>query len=334
MTSAPSKPGPWRRLPLLPGDDRRRTDPLRRVPLLFFQAEKHDDGLRFRVSDLVHVWTAAKTSRAELTAEAVRTGCSIDPGEDGEQYEVLVGKLEEAVAGRGGAKVWLTGDDVDQRTSSSPLALLGLDLELDLGLATSIPLPDPLGLLEWEFRMVRDDSAVLTREVIMPALRTIDAGRERQELLRRRIKEKDHVIGKLMDKIESSGIDLGMMFPGFAGPRTGFDAGWAAKVVPGVEPFRDDEWVGGKVQNGGDDRDGGLGEVLNALRDPQTGHLVFEPHQLGSDGGQPPDLKDITTTTTTPATSAESRREKKVPRSIAFITSKKSFRYADSSKVS
>lgn len=224
---------------------------------LFSRFIRKQDGLKFQVTDLVHLWTAAKTTRVELEEEASKTRCSIDPSEDEEQYEVLITKLEEAVSGCDAGKIQL------HETENSAA---------HFKIETSIPLPPPLGVLEWTFSMVGQDSSALTQELLIPALRLIDAGRRREDELSRMMKEKDHVIGKLIDKIEGSGIDLGMVFPGFAGARKGLSARQAAKVVPGVEAFVEGEWKR-KVEG----EDGGVVKgILNWLRHATAEELVLE----------------------------------------------------------
>lgn len=227
--------------------------------VLFYTCQREEGGLKLQITDLVYIWSAVKTSKEELKAEAVRTRCSIDPTEDDEQYEVLVHKLEEAVSGRNGASVEIVRD----KNSSTPNPAR---FEIE----TLMPLPSPLGTLEWTFRMVRQEPSILTQELVIPALHVIDASRRREEDLRRRIKEKDHVIGKLMDKTEGSGIDLAMVFPGFAGARKGLNAIQAANVVPGVAAFRVEDW-GGDLKDGDDS---GFKEIIDTLRDPETGKVV------------------------------------------------------------
>ena len=229
-----------------------------RSSVLFFTLKRHRDGLHLQFTDLVHVWIASNTSREELIEEALRRRCSIDPSEDDEQYEVLLSKLEEAISGRDGASVRLVQD----KQASAPMRF-----EIE----TSIPLPRPLGMLEWTFHMVRQGPSAFMQDVVMPAFCVIDVSRRREQDLQRKIKEKDHVIGRLVDKIEGSGIDLSMVFPGFAGARKGLNARQAAEVVPGIKAFRVEDW-GGDLKDGDD---GGLKEIVDALKDPETGKVAW-----------------------------------------------------------
>ncbi len=265
---APAISPAWRNLPI--ADSNQIHD-----SVLFFTFKRYADGLKLHITDLIHIWASARTSKEELKEEAVRTRCSIDPSEDEEQYEVLLTKLEEAVSGRNGATVQLVGD----KKSSTPVRF-----EIE----ASIPLPVPLGVLEWTFQMVRQEPSVLTEELVIPTLCVIDASRRREEDLRRRIKEKDHVIGKLMDKIEGSGIDLSMVFPGFAGVRKGLNSRQAAKVVPGIEAFREGEWG----RNPKDRIDGGFEKIVDALKDSETGKVVWRApmsYMRGSNSDKPGD---------------------------------------------
>ncbi|ERF72188.1 hypothetical protein EPUS_02980 [Endocarpon pusillum Z07020] len=257
---APTSMPTWRRLPIADTNEVLSS-------LLFFTFERDEGGIDLSVTDLVHIWRAVKTSKQELKEEAIKTRCSIDPTEDEEQYEVLLNKLEESISGSHGSQVRLlrhTEHSIPER------------FEIE----TSIPLPTPLGTLQWSFRMVRQAPSALTRELVVPALRVIDASRRREEDLRRKIKDKDHVIAKLMDKIEGSGMDLAMVFPGFAGARKALSARQAAQLVPGVKAFRVEEW-GADLKDGDD---GGLREIVDALKDEGTGKVVWRPPRAAGEG--------------------------------------------------
>ena len=83
---------------------------------------------------------------------------------------------------------------------------------------------------------------LLTRELLLPAL-AADLKNERQinELITK-IKEKDHVITRLLDKIEQSSMDLSLVFPGYGTGRKGLNVKQAVKLVPGVSRFDEDGW--------------------------------------------------------------------------------------------
>lgn len=228
--------------------------------ILFFTLQRHEDGLKLEVTDLVYLWLAAKTSKEDLKEEAARSHCSIDPSEDEEQYEVLISRLEDAVSGLGGASIRIGPSDDGEDD-----ARRGFEIE------ASIPLPRPLGILQWRFRLVRQGAEALMKELVLPALASVESSRKREEDLRRKLKEKDHVITKLVDKIEASGIDLSAVFPGFVGARKGLSVRQAAKVVPGIEAFKEDEWE----WKGRKESSAGMKEVLDALRDVEAGEMVW-----------------------------------------------------------
>jgi XLF-Cernunnos, XRcc4-like factor, NHEJ component len=264
MTSSQPLQPSWRRLPITT-----HSAPPR--PILFFTFHSHaQGGLELHVSDLVHLWSAAQTSRPALHAEAARSRCPIDPSEDADQHEVLVAKLKDALFGRDGAEVravLVAGDagaDVDGDDDDEASMLSRFDI------VTSMPLPASLGLLKWTFRMVRQGPAGLARRLVLPALRVVEASRGREEQLRRAIREKDHVIGRLIDRIEGAGMDLAMVFPGLVGARKGLHGRLAEELVPGIRAFRGD----GEMGDG--DFGGGLKEVLDSLKDPEIEKLVLK----------------------------------------------------------
>lgn len=269
MSSSTPPPPAWRRLPVA------ANSPSPHTTILFFTFQRHAQGLELHVSDLIHIWSAAQTSKEALHAEAARTRCRIDPSEDAEQYEVLLGKLEDALCGRDGGSVRVVvvagdaahGDDGDDNDDASTLSRFDIE--------TSMPLPAPLGVLKWTFRMVRQGPAVFARAVVLPALRVVEASRRREEQLRRVIREKDHVIGRLMDRIEGAGMDLAMVFPRVVGARKGLNARLAEELVPGIRAFRGD----GELK---DENSGVLKEVMDSIRDLDTGEVVSNGHGLSA----------------------------------------------------
>lgn len=238
----------WRKLPLPPQEN---------LPPLLFRYITSLNSYEIYLTDLTYIWSERLNHRGIL-GRASDESTSIDPSEDAEQFKVLLEKIEDALRGSPGSSITLTSG-----TRSNSLEL-----------TTTTKLPSPLPPLQWTFYLSREPQNSLTAELLLPLLKE-EADREaRQRSLLDHLKEKDWVLRKLFDKIESSGIDLSSVFPGAAGLRTAKKGGsitlsQAAKYIKGLAPFDEQAWLN---EFGGDNAESGLvpnlvGELSNAALD-------------------------------------------------------------------
>lgn len=246
---------PWRDLPFA-----NRTNGL---PKMLFRLVRTGNGFDLYVTDFIHAWKARDTSQAELQRKAARERCPIDPSEDSSQIDVLISKLEDGLSGsnRGRCKVGPGVRDTAQQASVGGFTLF-----------TTTPLPAPLPPLRWRFELLQQDLMLLTSELLLPSLAAQLSYQVQAQDLQRRIKEKDHVIGRLMDKIEQSSIDLSLVFPGFGSGRKGLNAKQATKVVPGIAGFDVERWK----TDFGVDTLAPAQSLVEALRKPGSSQLCFE----------------------------------------------------------
>ena len=112
----------------------------------------------------------------------------------------------------------------------------------------------------------------MARELLLPALASDLKLRTQVEELRCKIEEKDHVITRLMDKIEQSSMDLSLVFPGYSSGRKGLTAKQATKVVPGISKFDETAWE----KDFGGERLATTRTLAEAFRKPGTDQLWFE----------------------------------------------------------
>ncbi|KAL9621418.1 MAG: hypothetical protein Q9160_004178 [Pyrenula sp. 1 TL-2023] len=109
----------------------------------------------------------------------------------------------------------------------------------------------------------------IQQEILVPALEAA-ARRDEQILsLKQHLRNKDHVISRLLDKIDSSGIDLSMVFPGLTTARSSkkrIDAEQAEKSVAGLAAFNESEWEETQNQKNSSDASTIVG-LLEAIRD-------------------------------------------------------------------
>src|SRR5579862_2354312 len=187
----------WHVLPL----DRR---PGSVPPLLAKHSIDTKTGYNVYLTDLACVWSEA-LGRRQIIARGLEEDTSIDPSEDASQLKILLEKVRMALEGAEGTFLEL-------------LPRKGGD---GLVLRANAVLPSPLKPLVWQIYLDPSPPQVLTEQLVLPLLGHQLALRGEVEALIEQVKSKDHVIGKLMDKVELSGMDLGSIFPGIVGLNTG-----------------------------------------------------------------------------------------------------------------
>src|SRR3954464_13794490 len=72
-------------------------------PKLLFKFLTNFNGYELYVTDFLHCWKESR-DRQSITEEATRAGCSIDPGEDASQFDVLLSKLRDGLSGDNGGR--------------------------------------------------------------------------------------------------------------------------------------------------------------------------------------------------------------------------------------
>ncbi|OAL70968.1 hypothetical protein A7D00_4630 [Trichophyton violaceum] len=209
----------WERLPLYSNS----------YPPLLFSYEPSSEGYEVFLTDLGHVWSES-LSHKQIIDRAAKDDTSIDPSQDEDQYSVLLQKINDALHGSKGTSLCLSG-----RGAGSSLRL-----------STTTKLPKPLEPLEWTLVLSKCSPSALTRHMLVPTLRSWLGIEAQQQSLCELLEEKDKIIGKLFDKIESSGLELSTVFPGMANIRHGQKRGslfsQASKLVKGVSPFDKSSW--------------------------------------------------------------------------------------------
>ncbi|CEJ55828.1 hypothetical protein PMG11_02059 [Penicillium brasilianum] len=209
----------WRRLRLSQED----------VPPLLCQYTWTRQGYELYVTDLTSIWSE-RLSLKEILKRADESATTIDPSEGLDQLDLLLTKIGEALRGDGG-----TATTINTVTTPDSLEL-----------KTTTKLPAPLRPLKWTLRVFKEPASSMTTNVILPLLRGEATWESRQRSLLDQLKQKDWVLGKLFDRFEALGADLGTVFPGAAGMRTarkGSSRSEAAKFIKGVAPFDEHTWL-------------------------------------------------------------------------------------------
>ncbi|CAG8099685.1 unnamed protein product [Penicillium olsonii] len=212
------------------------------VPPLLFQYTWTKQGYEIYITDLINIWSE-QLSQKQIIKRAEEDATTIDPGEDPAQLTVLLEKIEEAL----------------QKGKDSAILSSGAQTN-SLEVKTTTILPAPLEPLIWSLKLTKKPPSYMTSKVLLPLLKEETAWELRQRSLLQQLKQKDLVLNKLLDKMQTMSVDLGTVFPSAAGSRTsrkGTTRSEAARFVKGLEPFDEQTWLA-KTESS----DGGLASNL------------------------------------------------------------------------
>ncbi|MCJ1382951.1 hypothetical protein MMC17_006064 [Xylographa soralifera] len=163
---------------------------------------KHDissSTYNIQITDLTHIWTES-LDRRQIVRRALVENVSIDPSEDRDQLMKLLQEIEKALKGQ----------------PDTSLKIQYLDQPESITLEATVVLPSPLPRLTWSFRLSCASQELLTSNLLLPCLSELLSAKSEVASLLTHIKEKDHVINRLTEKLEASGIELTAVFPSAA----------------------------------------------------------------------------------------------------------------------
>lgn len=161
---------------------------------LLFRSSFEQSSYWLQVTDLSSIWSE-DVSRDDIVRRAREVESDIHPEDDSSQMQILLDKLRSALEGEPGTSIFV-------RPLSSKL-------ELFLG----IPLPGGLSELQWSMSLGKQPLSVLQSAVINPVVANVYLQQQQIEQLSNCLREKDEAIGKILDKVESLGLDFGTIFP-------------------------------------------------------------------------------------------------------------------------
>lgn len=197
------------------------------VPLLLVKYKTDGAGYTIHLTDLTYIWSES-LSNEQIIQRSLDEETSIEPKDDSDQLRILLAKIGDSLRGSDETSLdLLPGDD-------------GMHLRLNI----LAHLPSPFRPLQWPIRLTPLDSEALRAEILIPLLANQQSLKKQVASLLVHIKEKDNVILKLKDKLESSGVDTTMIFPGAAVAKLGkrvLGREMASKVL-GLAPFNEDSW--------------------------------------------------------------------------------------------
>ncbi|KAL9094436.1 MAG: hypothetical protein Q9165_003286 [Trypethelium subeluteriae] len=180
------------------------------------------------VTDLSRIYHE-KLTKNEIIQRARDLECKIDPSQDDAQFRILLDKICAALEGQDGTRV-----------------TIAQDCDGDFRLSLVAPLPPPLESLVWAIKLSELVPEELQSHLIRPLVLAASSRKSQIDNLIDQLHEKDHVILKLLDRLEASSIDLTTIFPGTTGVKTankGVNRESVAKYVKGFARFDEREWT-------------------------------------------------------------------------------------------
>lgn len=199
---------------------------LQSLPQLLIRHSFQSDSYSISLTDLTRVWSEA-LRRRDIIKRALNENTSIDPTEDSTQLHVLLETIKKPLVGVNG---------VLELASSSYHTIL---------LRVTAKLPPPLNSLSWTYQLTLAPESSIRHEIIAPIWALAYKQHQEIEDLLRRLRERDHVISKLLDSVDNSNTDLSTIFPSTAGmkmPRDSSRREQAMQHVPGLAAFDEEAW--------------------------------------------------------------------------------------------
>ena len=197
------------------------------TPKLLVKALFGSESYQIFVTDLSRIWSEELESR-DIIRRAIKDDTAIDPYQNASQLPILLDKVASSLKGIQGTKRRIVETQTD--------ALL---------LQTTTPLPPPLEALHWNIHLKPLTSDVLKKEFVLPLLASSFIQNQQIADLISHLKDKDNVISKLLDQLESNNVDLSTVFPSASGVRPAKKAilrQQTARYVSGLGAFDEGQW--------------------------------------------------------------------------------------------
>lgn len=201
------------------------------IPPLLVSSTFTTSSYEIHITDLTYIWTES-LSRNEILKRSSDHHTSIDPNEDEDQLQHLLAKLKLAIEGQNKTSLQLQAIPSEHEGGVK-----------DLMLTITAELPAEFSDLVWPLTLKLNEQNQLTSQLTFPLLKAQQARLEELDGLIKILKDKDHVIQKLVDKIDAMGADLGHVFAGAMG-KNGKKMGrkYAEDRVSGLKRFDSVLW--------------------------------------------------------------------------------------------
>ncbi|KAI0839189.1 XLF-domain-containing protein [Hypoxylon sp. FL0890] len=218
MTSGPK----WYPLPAFPD-----------LPALMISPRFASSSYIIHVTDLANVWVE-NLDRRGILLRSLQENTSIDLSDgDLNQWAVFLSKLNAA----------FDPTLPDHHSTSLSISASSADRSSGDGLVLHVTcvLPKPLKPLKWPIYLTKCPPVGLASELVLPLIQSHHARTMEIEDLIARLKEKDAVITKLVDKLEANQTGLEHVFNSLSGKRKPSRA-LAEEKVKGLAVFNESDW--------------------------------------------------------------------------------------------
>ncbi|KAL8937442.1 MAG: hypothetical protein Q9211_003687 [Gyalolechia sp. 1 TL-2023] len=197
------------------------------IPPLLVKYQFGRSNYKIWMTDLTRIWAEALDQRP-LVQRAWDLEADIDPIES-DQRQMLLQRIKDSLDEAQGTELAISRkDDFD-----------------GIVLTASSPLPKPLKPLRWPFYLALFPGTALSTELVLPLLGEQLLIRKKIASLLAALRDKDHVIARLTDKMQAEGIELGKVFPGALSSKSSSKANSKesiGKSVRGLGPFDEAQW--------------------------------------------------------------------------------------------
>lgn len=212
----------WRALPLGVNGD---------VPTLLASIQVGTAAYTVRVTDTANIW-AESLERRQICMRAWGENTSIDPSDTPENMTKFLDSLRSA----------LDPSHQDHGLTSMSLSPAGSSGDDADGLVLNITCELPgLSPLKWPVQLKKQPSSSLAGNLVLPLVQGQHARAHEVEVLTEMLSQKDAIITKLLDKLESTGTGLEHVFNTLSSKKKVSRATAEAKVK-GLAPFDQSSW--------------------------------------------------------------------------------------------
>ncbi|QDS70343.1 hypothetical protein FKW77_008828 [Venturia effusa] len=173
-------------------------------------------------TDLSRLWHE-ELERDDIIWQANKNRIQIDI-EDANNFGILLKHLDSSL---------VDAFDVTEKKSTR------------IELRTAIKLPEPLPEATWTFRLELQEDEDFRKHVTIPLFDQIRTQEKNETELIQHIKDKDHIVDKLMDALDKCNVDLTGVFPALATQGTARMASTRTEAetrIPALRPFDQQSW--------------------------------------------------------------------------------------------
>ncbi|KAI1496351.1 XLF-domain-containing protein [Biscogniauxia marginata] len=202
------------------------------LPALLVSPRFESSSYTIHITDLANVWVESLDRKAILL-RSLQDNTSIDLSDgDPEQWAVFLSKLKAA----------FDPTSPDHHLGSLSLSASPNSISQDgLTLYVTCILPEPLEPLQWIMHLTKCPLTSVASELVLPLIQTYHAMTQDVQDLVHRLREKDAVIAKLIDKLEVMSMGLEHVFNSLSGKRK-ITRAVAEEKIKGLAPFNEDDW--------------------------------------------------------------------------------------------